>query len=200
MLAIAFVVALLGGFLTFLSIGVIYLKPACPTCGARAAVAYRKRKGKKKADKSSFTCENCDHNFQLRGKVPVHINAWLLLSAGLLCLVIFLANHVYSMLQEDRLLEALRRNDELRALIPKGTSPHDATEPLYGDFRFAVFQRTTPRKLVEAFLNAHPQATDVSSSERELTCVFHYGWIPSHRLTVTFDQKDRYLDQVTNYW
>ncbi|MFH0963365.1 MAG: hypothetical protein V2A58_05065 [Planctomycetota bacterium] len=200
MLAIVFVVVLLAGFLTSLSIGVIYLKPACPKCGSRAAVAYKKRKGKRRPDKNSYTCEGCDHDFQLRGKVPVHINAWLLLGAGLLCLATFLTNHVYSMLQEDRSLAALRANDELRALIPKARSPQDSAEPLDGDFRLAVFQRTTPRALVKTFLDSHPQAKEIPSSQGELAYVFYYGWLPSHHLTVTFDQQGRYRDQVTRYW
>ncbi len=48
MISIAFVLVVLAGFLVCASMGVMYLKPACPKCKSRAAISYKAAKGRSK--------------------------------------------------------------------------------------------------------------------------------------------------------
>ena len=200
MISTLFVVAVLAGFLVSASMGVVYLKPACPKCGSRAAVSYKKVKGRaKKRHKTAYTCEDCDRDFTLKKNPGVAYQAKLLLGAAAACLVIFAVNHAYDMIQQDRTLDALRDNPSLVRLIEEG-NPGGPSKLSHADFDYYVHKRTTPRATVEAFLDAHRNAKRVESTGDSVTYAFRYGWLPSNKRGVTFDEKGRYLERKTTWW
>ena len=203
MIAAAVVVVLLLGFLTAASIGVIYLKPACPKCGSRAAVVYRKTKARKKQkrNKTGYTCEECARDFTLKGPQGVHVRAKLLLGLAAACLLALLANQVVSVIHGNRTLTNLREDEALAAMIKtKENDPASGLAPLYGDFYSAVYERTVLRGKVERFLDRHAEARRLASDDTSVTYAFRYGWLPSYRLVVRFDDKTRYLEKTKRYW
>jgi len=201
LISVIFVVAVLGGFLACASVGVMYLKPACPKCGSRAAVAYKAVKGRsKKRGKTTYYCEACDRDFSLKKKEPMPLKGKLLLLGAVACLVVFGVNHIRHLLLQDRTMSSLRAEPDLSALIEKKEDDSAQRAPTYGDFRFAVYKRTTPRERVQQFLNLHAAAEQVGSDEESVTYAFRYGWFPSYKLTITFDDKGRYRAKGNAKW
>ena len=201
MISAIFVIAVLAGFLVSASIGVIYLKPGCPKCGSRAAVAYKKGKGRgKKRGVSTYYCEDCQRDFKVKKGEPVCWQAKALLALGALCLAAFLANHVCHMISQDRTLTALRANGPLTALANQREREVTEALPGYGDYAYYVYKRTTKRPEVEAFLDAHRYAKPLDSDEGSVTYALRYGFLPSSKLTVTFDEQGRYLDKKPSWW
>lgn len=204
MISIVFVVAVLGGFLACASMGVMYLKPACPKCGSRAAVAYKAAKGRsKKRNKNTYYCEECERDFSLKKKEPMPLKGKLLLAGAVGCIVVFGTNHVCHLLLQDRTISNLRADGELSVLIKteaEEDSPRREREPSYGDFRGAVYKRTTPREKVEVFLDRHAAGKRMGSDETSVTYQFRYGWFSSYKLTVTFDDKSRFRAKERPRW
>ena len=201
MISIVFVIAVLAGFLVSASIGVIYLKPGCPKCGSRAAVVYRKGKASgKKRGISAYYCEDCQRDFKVKKGQPVCWQAKALLVLGALCLAVFVANHTCHMIRQDRTLVALRENASLTELANQRERKVKGALPGYGDYEYYVYKRTTKRPEVEAFLDTHRDAKRLDSDERTVTYALRYGFLPSSKLTVTFDDQGRYLDQKPSWW
>ena len=201
MISVLFVVATIVGFVVAASMGMLYLKPACPKCGSRSAVSYKKGKGRgKKRAKTSYTCEECERDFRIKKGTPVAFQAKLLLGAAAACIVLLGANHGRYILAEGRTLSTLRDNVALDQLVPLENKEGANRQPSYRDLEYAVFKRTTFRENVEAFLDSHDNARRVASTANSITYAVTYGWLPSYRTTITFDSQGRYLDRSKTLW
>lgn len=201
MISVIFVVAVLGGFLTCASVGVIYMKPACPKCGSRASVVYKAAKGRsKKRGKTTYYCEACERDFSLKKREPMPLKGKLLLAGAAACIVFFGANHICHVLLKDRTISRLRGDGELVALIKKKDEDSPRRQESYRDFEFAVYKRTTPREKVERFLELDAGGERIESDEKSVTYAFRYGWFPSYKLTVRFDDKGRFRVKENPKW
>jgi len=201
LISVIFVVALLGGFLACASMGVMYLKPACPKCGSRAAVAFKPAKGRtKKRSKTAYYCESCERDFSLKKKEPMPLKGKLLLAGAAACIVAFGVNHVCHVVLQDRTISSLRADSELTALIEEKDTDQAQRDPSYGDFGFAAYKRTTPRDKVERFLDLHATGKKAGSDDKSVTYAFRYGWFPSYKLTITFDDKGRFRAKGNAKW